>query len=359
MAGRDLLLSPAAAAAAQPAIRPRGAWGDGLAPTGPLPSESAGDVRFLLVHHTAGANGYPADAVRATIRGIFDYHTGPKGWNDVAYNFFVDAYGVIWEGRQGSLAGPVKGDATGGSQGFAQLCCFLGDHRTVPPTPKALAAMADLLAWLAGRYAIDLSATAKATFVSRGSNRHPSGKQVTTPTIAAHRDMSNTTCPGDACYALVRGDLSRTAAAKAGATVPTTVAAASSPPGPAPPPNPATTAGAPEPAAPSSTLPAASPTQVAEDNPLPPPTTVIPLPVEIAGGRGAAARPSSTSRVLSLGGVGAAGAAVTAAVFVRRRRRANAESRWYTSELLNPPGGPVAAPEPDQAPPGPLPPHQA
>ena len=56
-------------------------------------------------------------------------HTGAsKGWPDVAYNFFIDRHGTVWEGRAASLEGPVMPDATGGSQGFAQLCCFVGDH---------------------------------------------------------------------------------------------------------------------------------------------------------------------------------------------------------------------------------------
>src|SRR5688500_18291358 len=42
------------------------------------------------------------------------------------------------------------------------------------------------------------------TFVSRGSNRWPAGASVTTSTIAGHRDMSMTTCPGDAAYPLVK-----------------------------------------------------------------------------------------------------------------------------------------------------------
>ncbi len=57
---------------------------------------------------------------------IFE-HTGPdKGWPDIAYNFMVDRFGQIFEARAGSLAGPVAGSATGGNQGFSQLCCFLG-----------------------------------------------------------------------------------------------------------------------------------------------------------------------------------------------------------------------------------------
>lgn len=68
---------------------------------------------FLLVHHTAQPNSdYSRDDVPRLLRGIFDAHTGSdKGWPDVAYNFFVDRFGRVYEGRTGaSPAGPRLGD---------------------------------------------------------------------------------------------------------------------------------------------------------------------------------------------------------------------------------------------------------
>ena len=183
-------------------VRPRADWARGLPVVGPLAEELPGDVRFLVVHHSASPNGYAAGDVADLLRGFHAVHTGPdRNWPDVAYNFFVDRFGAVWEGRAGSLAGPVKPDATGGSQGFAQTCCFVGDHTVEPPTPDARRAMTLLLAGLAQRYGVDPRATA--TFVSRGSNRWSAGATVTTPTIVGHRDMSRTTCPGDAAYPLV------------------------------------------------------------------------------------------------------------------------------------------------------------
>jgi hypothetical protein len=122
----------------------------------------------------------------------------------VAYNFFVDRHGGIWEGRAGSLTGSVQGDATGGSQGFAQLCCFLGNHSLEPPTAAATESMLLLLAWLADRHGLDTSPGATTTFESRGSNRWSAGTLVTTATIAGHRDMSATECPGELLYPAVR-----------------------------------------------------------------------------------------------------------------------------------------------------------
>ena len=181
-------------------VRPRSTWGGDLLPKGPLYQEAPGDVRFLLVHHTASSNAYTETDVPGLLRGIYGYHTSStKGWPDIAYNFLVDRFGRVWEGRTGSLDGPVKGDATGGSQGFALLACFLGDHTSQAPSAAAQAAMGRLLGALAGRCGIDVSPGATATFTSRGSSRYPTGTVVTTSTVSGHRDMSFTMCPGDAC----------------------------------------------------------------------------------------------------------------------------------------------------------------
>lgn len=213
-------------------VHPRDEWAGGLPPPGPLAQERPADVRFLLVHHTASTNAYGPDEVAGLIRGFHAFHTGPeKNWPDVAYNFFVDRYGGVWEGRAGSLAGPVVPDATGGSQGFAQLGCFIGDHSTEPPTPEAQRSMTALLAALADAYAIDTSPGAATTFVSRGSNRWPAGTSVTTTTIAGHRDMSLTACPGEAGYVLVRDVFpAEVTALRAARSTPTNVPTAPVPP---------------------------------------------------------------------------------------------------------------------------------
>ncbi len=177
-------------------IYPRDAWGAALPPKGPIEVETP---QFLLVHHTASSNSYASAA--SVIQATYSFHTSSaKGWNDVCYEFFIGRDGDVWEGRAGALTGPVVADATGGSQGFAQLICLLGDFTSQLPTAAAQASLVNVLAWLAGRYSIDISAGATTSFVSRGSQRWPAGTPVTTSTIAGHRDMSYTACPGDAFY---------------------------------------------------------------------------------------------------------------------------------------------------------------
>ncbi|HEX6416885.1 MAG TPA: N-acetylmuramoyl-L-alanine amidase [Acidimicrobiales bacterium] len=248
--------SPAAAA---PALDPvevapglvvlrRGSWGADLPAPGDLPTEAGGDVRVLVVHHSASANGYAEADVAGTIRQFHAMHTGPeRGWPDVAYNFFVDRFGRVWEGRAGSLDRPVIGDATGGNQGFSQLVCLVGNHVAEPPSGEAVDALSRVLAWLARREGVDVTPGAVATFTSRGSNLWPAGATVRTPTIAGHRDLSRTACPGDAAYARVTGDLpslvaqrvaEQEAAERPATTVPTTPptsATASTPASSAPP----------------------------------------------------------------------------------------------------------------------------
>lgn len=225
------------------AVIPRARWGGDLAPTGPIPGEP--DVRYLLVHHSVDpGNGYGEADVVGILRGFVGFHTAQKGWPDLAYNFLVDRFGRVWEGRTGSLAGPVAGDATGGNQGFDQLCCFIGNHQADEPSPQAFEAMAGLLGALARRYTIALGPTSTVVFTSRGSNRHPAGTEVTTATIAGHRDMSRTQCPGDLVTARLPQLrlLAASPAPPAGTAAPTDSAA----PRPAPAPAPAAT---PEPTA--------------------------------------------------------------------------------------------------------------
>ncbi len=185
-------------------IHPRSEWAIDRPPKGPLAAE---EVKFLIVHHSASDNGHTGEDAPAILRRFYDFHTGTRGWNDIAYNFVIDADGGIWEGRFGSLDGPVAGDATGGNQGFTQLVCVIGDYNTARPSRASLDSLVWLLAWLADRYRISTAPGAEVGFVSRGSNLWPAGVEVITPTVTGHRAMSETTCPGDNLWSYVEGEL--------------------------------------------------------------------------------------------------------------------------------------------------------
>ena len=186
-------------------IFPRSAWGSKLPPKSGLRPEQ--DVKFLLVHHTAANTDYKQSQVPREIQSIFRFHSGTRKWSDVCYNFFVDRFGGVWEGRAGSLAGPVEADATGGSQGFAQLVCLLGNFETNQPPQPMVEACGRILGWLAHRYEIDIDQSRTVEFISRGSNKWRAGTKVSARPISGHRDMSATACPGRFVYPLLESEI--------------------------------------------------------------------------------------------------------------------------------------------------------
>ena len=110
-------------------------------------------------------------------RGIYRFHTGPsKGWPDIAYNFFVDRFGTVYEGRTGSLAGAEGRRRHRGQPGLrpAVRVRRRPQHACRRRT-RRVASMAALLAFLGDRHGLDLSPGATTTFMSRGSNRQPAG----------------------------------------------------------------------------------------------------------------------------------------------------------------------------------------
>jgi hypothetical protein len=207
--GGAFVTAIAGAAASQPSILPRSMWttkgwataNEGCA-SGPI--LASGGLKFAVVHHTVNANTYAADDVPAMLAAIYAYHTGTNRWCDIAYNFVVDRFGRIWEGRSGGIdKAVVGGHAAGfntGSMGVAMLGQFEpgASPAAVQPTSAALDAAARLLGWKLGLFGVSASATT--TVTSGGSNKYPAGTPVTIPTIIGHRDVGLTACPGANLY---------------------------------------------------------------------------------------------------------------------------------------------------------------
>src|SRR5262249_18080281 len=73
------------------------------------PPRYAKSVSLAIVHHTAGTNAYRPAASAAIVRGIEIYHVRGNGWNDIGYNFLVDRFGQVFEGRAGGIDRNVIG----------------------------------------------------------------------------------------------------------------------------------------------------------------------------------------------------------------------------------------------------------
>jgi hypothetical protein len=189
------LRSPAATEA--PAIVPRSTWGaDETIRRGP-PSYAT-DVRFAIVHHTAGKNGYSRAEAAAIVKGIQLFHVKGNGWNDIGYNFLVDRFGTIYEGRHGGIDRNVVGAHALGFNTGAVGIALLGTYEDTAPSAAAQDAIARLIAWRLDLAHVD--PTSFLTFISGGSERYARGIPVLLSSVSGHRDTGFTACPGDVLY---------------------------------------------------------------------------------------------------------------------------------------------------------------
>ncbi len=158
----------------------------------------ARSLRFALVHHTAGSNSYTPAQSAAIVRGIQLYHVQGNGWNDIGYNFLVDKYGQVFEGRKGGLTRNVIGAHAEGFNTGSVGVSLIGNYGSSAISPKAAASLVQLLSWRLDVAHVDPGSTL--TWSSGGNPRFPTGAPVFLRTISAHRDTGFTSCPGDALY---------------------------------------------------------------------------------------------------------------------------------------------------------------
>ena len=104
-------------------------------------------IHLAFVHHTAGSNSYTRAQSAAIVRGIELYHVKGNGWNDIGYNFLVDKYGQMFEGRYGGMTRPVVGAHSMGFNSGSFGVAVIGDYGSTSITPAARAALVSLLAW--------------------------------------------------------------------------------------------------------------------------------------------------------------------------------------------------------------------
>jgi hypothetical protein len=216
--------STATATTAEPTVVSRAGWG--ADPQYMTWAPQFYTTKKLIVHHTDTSDDYTDQAgAEAQIRSIYYYHSVTQTWGDIGYNFLIDKFGTIYEGRYSrdyaganptgdNAAGQgVTGAHTSGWNSGTVGIALLGTLTSHDATPAARDALERLLAWEAGRNGIDPQATQ--AFVNPVS-----AATITTPNIAGHRDYNATACPGDAFYPTLPGIRNDVAALMAGTTPP-------------------------------------------------------------------------------------------------------------------------------------------
>ena len=194
-----------ASTAPRPTIFSRSQWGanESLRDKGSL---RYGTIKAGFVHHTVNSNGYSRDQVPSIIRGIYAYHTQSLGWSDVGYNFLVDRFGRIWEGRYGGVARPVVGAHTLGYNDYSFAMSAIGNFETTSAPSAMLDAYGRLFAWKLSLHGVDASSTRQRV----GSSYFPA--------ISGHRDAGQTACPGRYLYAKIPDIRTRAAKIQKGGT---------------------------------------------------------------------------------------------------------------------------------------------
>ena len=156
-------------------------------------------IQQVHVHHTVNSNDYLPEDVPALLRGIYRYHTKSLGWSDVGYNFLVDRFGGIWQGRAGGSALPVRGAHTLGFNSTSTGIAVIGNFEEVVPERPVISSIVQLAAWKLDKY--DRKPSGRAGVFSQGSDKFSAGQKVRLPVIDGHRDTNDTACPGAHLYA--------------------------------------------------------------------------------------------------------------------------------------------------------------
>jgi hypothetical protein len=177
-----------------PFIVPRASWGADESIVRAT-SSYVDRLRFAVVHHTAGKR--PADPAEsaALVRGIQRYHTLSNGWNDIGYNFLVDGFGQVFEGRGGGVDRNVIGAHALGFNTGSTGIAVLGNFEKDVPTAELQSTLADLLAWRLDVGHVDPLALVEAVSTT--------GAPRTLRAISGHRDTGATACPGKNLYPLL------------------------------------------------------------------------------------------------------------------------------------------------------------
>jgi SpoIID/LytB domain protein len=197
-------VSTVSAAAVQPRIITRAQWGADESLVRGTPSFSD-TIKVGFIHHVVSTNDYAPEEAAAQVRAVYSWFVVGVGVNDFGYNFMVDRFGRIYEGRRGSIEGAVVGAHTSGFNAESFAVSFLGNAETLNPSraeaKPIIDAYAKILAWKLSQYHRNPQGTAVLTSAGPGPGQGTTsmywpGETVRVPTILGHGDIGRTACPG-------------------------------------------------------------------------------------------------------------------------------------------------------------------
>lgn len=134
------------------------------------------DINKLTLHHSATTHTLEDD-LGGKMRSMQAWGEKERNWFDVPYHFIIDIDGTILEARNYRYAGDTN--TRYDTRGHFLINCF-GDYNAAEPTKQQLESIAALMAWAAAEFSIEPLK------------------------IYGHRDLAQTSCPGDNLYKYVK-----------------------------------------------------------------------------------------------------------------------------------------------------------
>jgi len=156
-------------------------------------------VKVGFVHHTAGSNSYGPNEGPKVVRGLYSYYVNSLGYADIGYNFLVDKYGNIYEGRAGSITEPVRQAATGGFNKDTMSVVALGNFQSARASDALVRGIARIMAFRLSAYHRNPNDVKKLR-AETGSSRYDRGEKGKFRVVSGHRNAGFTACPGQRLY---------------------------------------------------------------------------------------------------------------------------------------------------------------
>ena len=138
-------------------------------------------TEIIVIHHS----GFEVDK-DSTAADIHRMHRDFNGWAGIGYHYLIRKNGMIEQGRRPNMIGAHAYQHNKNSIGI----CLAGNFNLVKPTKEQLTAVKELATWLCRKYELN---------------------SLKNGVIVGHRDLNDTSCPGEYLYSKL--DVIRRAAA--------------------------------------------------------------------------------------------------------------------------------------------------
>jgi len=217
--------SPQGAVVQRPTIVTRAQWGADESWRDATPRMGTTLIAGFI-HHTATTSTYTPAQSPGQMRNLYAYFTKSLQYADMGYNFLVDKYGTIYEGRAGCTVStmdtcdgpslPVQGAHTAGMNEDTFAVSVIGNFDTLKPSDDSAAAIVNALsslsAWKLAPYGLNPKEITSITSTdTSGKSRYGNGEVAKTFVLSAHRDVGLTVCPGRYLYPYMDTIRSKTA----------------------------------------------------------------------------------------------------------------------------------------------------